>query len=214
MPFKSSFAGRHKPQGRRAAPLSVTAAAFLALGACSTQHDASMSPAAKTLMDLAMCKPASDRKMLCGTLKAMGEDMLPDAWRSTGGPVARVTLMPAGQPVLAMRVIGNSMTVLRYEHGKRDIHKVFTVSAKERQMLVDTGAKAWGTLAANADAPTFAACKVPSIIAAETNLNGDYKYTVSHCAPLKPLRDLADAYLGVAAGHVPDLEKGLEQSID
>jgi hypothetical protein len=40
------------------------------------------------------------------------------------------------------------------------------------------------------------------------------RFAVSHCVALKPLRDLADAYLALASEKVPELKQGLEQSLD
>jgi hypothetical protein len=156
----------------------------------------------------------ADRAALCVTLAKLNEHALPDAWRDIGGPIVRVTMIPAGQPALSIRVLGNSMTVKRLSHSAIDVARVVTLSPDERQALIDAGAKTWGSLNENADAPTFAACKSANYIAAETNFNGVVKFAVSHCVALKPLRDLADAYLRIASEKVPELKQGLEQSLD
>jgi len=155
-----------------------------------------------------------DRAALCGTLAKLNEHALPDAWRDVGGPIVRVTMMPANQASLVIRVLGNTMTIKRIAHGTTDVARVVTLDPAERQALIDAGAKAWPALNENADAPTFAPCKTANIIAAETNLNGNAMFSVAHCVAMKPLRDLADAYLGVASEKVPELKQGLEQSLD
>jgi hypothetical protein len=186
------------------------------LAACS--HTPPAPPAAPTPVHAAALCDApvpADRKPVCDTLARLNERPLPDeAWRAAGGPVARVVIMPAGQPVLAIRVIGGKMTVKRLMHGTVDVARVVELSQAERQGLIDSGAKAWPDLSQNADAPTFAACKTANYVVAESNLNGDGKFAVSHCVALRPLRDLADAYLNLASKKVPELDRDLEQSLD
>jgi len=171
-------------------------------------------PKVATLCGAASALSPADAKAVCGTRAALREMELPDAWRDTGGPVARVMLIPAAQAALSIRVIGNTMTVKRISRGTIDVARVVSLSAAERQALIDAGAKTWAAVGPNADAPTFAACKSANYVVAETNLNGDVKFAVSHCVALKPLRDLADAYLAIAGEKVPELRQGLEQSLD
>jgi hypothetical protein len=157
----------------------------------------------------------ADRKAVCDMLATLREEPLPfDAWGVAGMPVARVTIMPAGQPVLAIRVIGGRMSVRRIDHGKIDIDRVVSLSDGERLTLLHVGTVAWGSIGENADAPTFAPCKAPNYIAVEANINRVAKFAVSHCVALKPLRDLADAYLNIAGERVPELKQDLEQSLD
>ncbi|MEJ0041400.1 MAG: hypothetical protein WDM81_03985 [Rhizomicrobium sp.] len=106
------------------------------------------------------------------------------------------------------------MTVRRRTNGKIDVDRVVDLTEAERATLRDAGAAVWGSLGPNADAPTFAACGTPNYIVAETNLNSLVKFAVSRCVALKPLRDLADAYLNIAGEKVPELKQGLEQSLD
>jgi len=155
-----------------------------------------------------------DRAALCATRAALKETDLPNAWRAVGGPVARVILAPAGQPALSVRVVGNVMVVRRLSHGRFDVERIVALSDGERHRLIDAGAAVWSAVPPLADAPTLVACKAPSYIAAETNLNGVVKFAVSRCVALKPLRDLADAYLALASEKVPELKQGLEQSLD
>ena len=157
---------------------------------------------------------AADRKAICDTRAALGETDLPDAWRNTGGPVARVLIIPAGQPALSIRVVGAAMTVRRLSNGKLNIDRTVALNDAERASLRDAGAVAWGSVGPIADAPTFAPCKAANYIVAETNLNTSVKFAVSHCVALKPLRDLANAYLNIAGEKVPELKQGLEQSLD
>ncbi|MEJ0026816.1 MAG: hypothetical protein WDN01_12380 [Rhizomicrobium sp.] len=197
---------------RRIAALGLLAA----LAACSHTSPPAPLPAPQPKV-VTLCgtdSPISDRKAICDTRAALNESELPDAWGSTGGPVARVILIPAGQPALSLRAIGGKLTVRRLTNGKIDIDRVVDLSDAERATLRDAGAAVWGSLGPNADAPTFAACRTPNYIVAETNLNTVVKFAVSHCVALKPLRDLADAYLNIAGEKVPELKQGLEQSLD
>ncbi|MEI9995501.1 MAG: hypothetical protein WDM91_12970 [Rhizomicrobium sp.] len=194
----------------------MTTLAFLA--ACSTHSPATV-PAPPPAPVATLCGPASplaaaDSKLVCNMRAALGETDLPDAWRSTGGPVARVILIPAGQAALSIRVIGGKMTVHRLAHGAIELSRTVDLGEGERAALRDAGAKAWGTLGPVADAPTFAPCKAANYIVAETNLNALAKFAVSRCVALKPLRDLADAYLAIASEKVPELKHDLEQSLD
>jgi len=192
---------------------------FAMLAACSHNPPPVPPPAAPQPKVVTLCSAdspiaAADRNAVCDMRTAFGEGDLPDAWRNTGGPVARVLIMPAGQAALSIRVIGGAMTVRRLAQGKLDVDRTIALSDAERATLRDVGAAAWGTLGPVADAPTFAPCKAPNYIAAETNLNSMVKFTVSHCVALKPLRALADAYLNIASEKVPELKHGLEQSLD
>ena len=153
---------------------------------------------------------AATRKAICDTRAALGETNLSGA----GGPVTRVIVIPAGQAALSIRVAGGAMTVRRLTKSKLDIDRTVALSDKERAALRDVGAAAWGSLGPVADAPTLVPCKAASYIVAETSLNGAAKFAVSHCVALKPLRDLADAFLNIASEKVPELKQGLEQSLD
>ncbi len=197
----------------------VLAVAGALLAACSHNPSPAPPPVAPQAKLVTLCGTdspvgAADRKAVCETRAALGETDLPDAWGSTGGPVARVIILPAGQAALSIRVVGGAMTVRRLAQGKLDIDRTVALGDGERAALRDAGAAVWGGLGPVADAPTFAACTAPNYIVAETNLNGLVKFAVSHCVALKPLRDLADAYLAVASEKVPELKQGLEQSLD
>jgi len=196
----------------------VPFAAVLALAACSHTPPPAPPPAPEpkvvTLCGVDSPIAASDRKAICAARAALNETDLPDAWSSVGGPVARVIIIPAGQPALSMRVIGAKMTVRRLADGKLTVDRTVDLTEAERATLRDAGAAVWGSLGPNADAPTFAPCKAANYIVAETNLNSMVKFAVSHCVALKPLRDLADAYLAIAGEKVPELRQGLEQSLD
>ncbi|MEI9991220.1 MAG: hypothetical protein WDM86_14385 [Rhizomicrobium sp.] len=197
----------------------VFAVASILLSACSHNLPPAPPPAAPQPKVAMLCGADSpvaavDRKAICDTRAALNEADLPDAWRDTGGPVARVILIPAGQPALSLRAIGAKLTVRRLAGGKLDVDRTIDLTEAERATLRDAGAAVWGSLGPIADAPTFAPCRTPNYIVAETNLNTLVKFAVSHCVALKPLRDLADAYLAIASEKVPELKQGLEQSLD
>ncbi|HWD26184.1 MAG TPA: hypothetical protein VG387_03400 [Rhizomicrobium sp.] len=175
----------------------------LSLGLAACQHDAP--PAPPALPPAPVATLCSTAKAVCGLLAAMNESAPP-----TG---TRVMIAPAGQPVLAIRVVAAKMTVKRLDHGTLDLERTFDLSDKERHALADAGA-AWASLMPNADAPTFAPCKPANYVVAEAGAGTDYKFAVSHCVALKPLRGLADAYLAIATERVPELKQGLEQSLD
>jgi hypothetical protein len=186
---------------------------FLAATLAACQHNPPPAPPAApppapvaTLCGDTSPLAALDRKALCNTLAALSETAQPAG-------ATRVVLAPAGQPALAIRVAGGRMTVKRLDHGKLNVERTLDLSDKERHALADA-ATAWSTLTPNADAPTFAACRTANYVAAETGAGADYKFAVSHCVALKPLRSLADAYLAIATERVPELKLGLEQSLD
>ena len=189
-----------------------------ALAACSHNPPPAPPPAPQpkvaSLCDADSPIAAPDRKVICDTRAALNESDLPDAWRSTGGPVARVILIPSGQPALSLRAIGAKLTVRRLANGKLTIDRTVDLTESERATLRDAGASVWGNLGPVADAPTFAACRTANYLVAETNLNTMVKFAVAHCVALKPLRDLANAYLAIASEKVPELKHGLEQSLD
>ena len=183
------------------------------LAACTHNPPPATLPAAPPPKIVTLCGAdsplaAADRKTVCDRRAALGETDLPDA----GG--ARVIVIPAGQAALSIRVVGGAMTVRRLAMGRRDIDRTVALSDAERATLRDAGAAAWASLGPTADAPTLVPCKAPNYIAAETALNGTTKFAVSHCVALKPLRDLADAYLNIASEKVPELKQGLDQSLD
>ncbi|HJW42350.1 MAG TPA: hypothetical protein VJ476_14130 [Rhizomicrobium sp.] len=177
--------------------------ACAALAACS--HNPAPPIAPPPAVVITLCSTGATAGLALCALLAKMDEPAPLA----GG--TRVLIAPAGQPALAIRVVGTTMTVKRLDRGKLDLTRSFELSDKERRALADAGA-AWSTLPPNADGPV--PCKTASYVAAETGAGADYKFSVAQCVALKPLRDLADAYLAIATEKVPELKQGLEQSLD